>query len=167
VLLASADFGTSFILELVALVFIAAFIVRKVLPPLRRAMDGKLESIRAQLSAGDAAKAAAAALVSQRREALATGRTEAESLVEQARRSAEQITEDGRHKAEAEYARLVGHVEIEIALEQAKLRDEVLGRIGELVGETVQRVVAAELNENSHHRLIDEAIAAVETEAAV
>ncbi len=54
-----------------------------------------------------------------------------------------------------------------IDLARAQIRDEVLEEIGSAVVEAAAKVVASELDEPVHHRLISEAIAAAEREQAV
>jgi ATP synthase F0 subunit b len=163
----TSDFGESFILEIAAMVVLIVLFVRYVLPPLRRAMNGKTESIRAQLSAGDEARAKALELVAVRESELNQARAEVAGIVQQARASTEQLLADGRRRADVEYQRIVGRVDVELALERAKVRDDVIEAIGDLVARAVTRVVVAELNERNHHRLIMEAITATESEAAV
>ena len=163
--LASANFGESYILEIVGLVVVVVFIVRKIVPPLRRAMDRQLETVRAQLAAGDEAREATARLVADRQRELEDARAEAAHLVEQARRSAVQVVEDGRRRGEDEQQRLVARAAAEVDLARARAREAVTSRIAALVVEAAESVVAAELDESMHHILIVEAIVAAEAEA--
>ncbi len=166
-LYASANFGESFLLEVVALVLVIAFIVRKVVPPLRKAMDHRAETIRGQLAAGDEARAAAAALVESRRAALEAAKSEAAAIVDQARQSAAQIVADGSRRAESEAERLAQRAGTEVLLAHSRVRQEVATEVGALVLELTERVVVAELDEVKHHRLIAEAISAAESEAVL
>ncbi|HUY30817.1 MAG TPA: F0F1 ATP synthase subunit B [Acidimicrobiales bacterium] len=163
-LLASANFGLSYILEVVGLAFVVAFVVRKVVPPLRAAMNRQEAAIRAQLAAGDEARAAAERLVASRRADLERARAEAETIVAQARESAEQLASDGQRRAEEERARLVARAAVEVELARAQARDEVTSRVAALVIVAAEAVVEAELDGEMHHHLIAQAIAAAESE---
>lgn len=164
-LFAAANFGESYILEVVGLLLVVVFVVRKVVPPLRRAMDKQADVIRAQLASGDEARAAAERLVAARRAELEHARSEASHLVEQAKRSAEQLVEDGRRRADEERQRLVARAGAEVELARARVREEVTSRVAALVIAAAEAVVEAELDTATHHHLIVEAIAAAESEA--
>jgi hypothetical protein len=55
---------------------------------------------------------------------------------------------------------------IGIELARAQIRAEEINAVGALVVAVAAKVVAAELDERDHHRLIAEAIAAAEAERA-
>ncbi len=165
-LLASTNFGLPFVLEIVGLLIAIALVLRYAWPPLRRAMARQAERIRAELEAGDEARAAAEELVAERRAELERARGEAAEIVAQARRSAGQVVEEGRQRAEAERRRLVARAAADVELERARAREEIAGRFAALVVEAAEAVVEAELDEAIHHHLIDQAIAAAETEEA-
>lgn len=160
------NFGASFYEEIGALVIVALFIWRKVAPPLRKAMNARAESIRAQLAAGDDARRATEELLAQRRAELEQAKAEAVSIVEQARRSAVALVAEGEQRAESERQRLIARATAEIDQQSARARDEVAAHIAALVVAGAQRVVESELDQGLHHRLIGETIAAAETESA-
>jgi len=166
---ASENFGLSFILEVVSLFFIGAFIARYVWSgglKLKVRMNARLEEIRAQLAAGEDARAAAIALVKSRNELLDSARKEALDIAEQARRSAAQLLEEGKRRAEEEYERLVSHAAIEIDLERNRVKDDVMVEIGALVIEAARRIIDVELDDDLHRHLIDSAISAAESKAS-
>lgn len=163
---AAVNFGESYVLELVGLALVVVFVVRKVVPPLRRAMNAQSESIRTQLASGDEMRAAAERVVAERKAALDAARAEAARIVEQARSSAEQIVEDGRRRGDEEHQRLVARAATEIELTRARVREDVSSQFALLVIEAAEAVVEAELNVEIHHHLIAEAIAAAESEVA-
>lgn len=165
---ASENFGLSFILEIVSLLFIAAFIVRYVWSGglnLKGMVNRRLDQIRTQLAQGTEARAATAALVVLRNEALARAHVDASEIAEQARRSAGQLLEEGTKRAEEEYRRFVTRAYVDIELERNRVRDEVMVEIGALVVEAAQRVIDAELSDSLHRHFIDSAISAAESEA--
>ena len=166
-ILASADFGLSFFVELAGLIILGALIYRYIWPHLKRRMNAQLELIRSQFAAGDEAKAEAERLVQERRQALDAARNEAGEIVGQARRSARFLIEDGARRAEEEYGRIVARIAAEIDSARSRARQEVLSELGAVVVSATEIVVRAELDQAGHRRLIDEAIAATETDGAV
>ncbi|HTW99396.1 MAG TPA: F0F1 ATP synthase subunit B [Acidimicrobiales bacterium] len=165
--LLASDFGSSFVEEIAGLVLFLAFVIYVVpVPQLRRRMNERQAAIGEQLAAGDRAREQAAALLEARKGALETARVEAARLVEQARASAERLRQEGERRAEAEYQRIVAKAAVDIELERGRMRSEVVAELNELVLIGARGVVEAELTGERQHRLIDEAIAAAETEVA-
>jgi len=166
-ILASSDFGLSFALEWVAVAIVGWIIVRYVVPPLRRLMNQQTESIKEQLSAGQRAREEGERLLAERREALSRAKADAQAIVAQARRNADSLVAEGEARADQEYEHALRRAEQAVELSLAQVREEVLARVGGAVVQTAQKVVAAELDPQNHHRLIGEAIAAAESESAV
>ncbi len=161
----SANFGVSFLLEIVGIVIVGGLIWRYIAPPLNRAMTRKLDSIKGQLLAGDEARAEGARIVAEHRAALEAARLEAVQIVAQAKNSAEFLVSDGVRRAEEEYGRIVSRIEHEIEAARSRARQEVLAELGAVVVVATEVVVRAELDATSHHRLIGEAIAATESDS--
>ena len=161
---ATDNFGLSFVLELVALGLVILFIIRKVVPPLRKAMDAKTLEITQQLSAGEEAALAAAALLESRNQALAAATDEARSIVDQARRGAELVARESEHQATEEYQRIVRRAGAAIEAARGSVRAEIMRQVGRLVLSATTDVVEAELDATTQHRLIGEAISATEAE---
>ena len=166
-ILASSNFGISYTLEWVAIVLFIAFIWRFIAPPLRRAMNRQTDAIREQLTAGERIREEAEQLLTTRNAALERARAEAESIVAQARRNAEGLLVQGRERAEEEYQHALVRAASAIELARAQIREQILEEIGSAIVGAAARVVAAELDEPVHRRLIAEAIAAAESEQAV
>lgn len=163
---ASSDFGLSFGLEWVAVALVAWFIVRYVVPPMRRLMDQQITSIRDQLAAGERARKEGEEILAERRSALERARSDAEVILTQARRNAESVANEGQVRAEQEYEHALHRAEAAIELALTQVREDVIARVGSAVVQAASKVVAAELDLWNHHRLIGEAIAAAESESA-
>ncbi len=163
---AGDNFGLSFGLEIVGLVVVTTFVIKKFPGPLVvKSMNDKLSEIRAQLSAGAEAKAAAAALVDRSAAALEEAKTEAAGIVEQARRGAELVAAESTRQADEEYDRIVRRASAAIDAARASARLEVQLLVGRLVYAAAAEVVEAELDPTTQHRLIDDAITSTEAEA--
>ena len=166
VLASTSNFGLSYVLEWVGLVLVAAFFWRYLRPPLTKAMSAQAERIRASLEAGNEAKVEAERLVERERAALAAAGAEAAALLEQSRHGAERLLEEGRRRADDEYARVVARAATEIALERSRIEGEIGAELSELVLRYASRLVEAELDAESQHRLFGEVIEAAEAEAS-
>lgn len=164
---ASSNFGIPYLLEWVAIVLFVAFVWRYIVPPLRRAMNKQTETIREQLSSGERVREEAQQLLAARRTALERARKEAESIAAQAQRNAEALLEQGRQRAEQEYEHALVRAGSAIELARTQIREEILEEIGAAIVGAAARLVAAELDEPIHRRLIAEAIAAAESEQAI
>ncbi len=165
-MLASSDFGLTFGLEWVALAIVVVVIVRYVVPVVRRWMNARAEAIHAELAAADQARLASEQLVATRTTALEEAKAEAAAIVARAHQDAGRVVAEGRARADAEYARDLTRAEVAIDLARAQVREEVIQRVGALVASVAAKIVAAELDDRSHHKLIGEAIAAAESEGA-
>jgi F-type H+-transporting ATPase subunit b len=167
VIVASTNFGVSYLLEWVAIVLFVAFVWRYIVPPLRRAMNKQTETIREQLTTGERIREDAERLLVERRAALERAKTEAEAIVAQAQRNAAGLVEQGKKRADEEYEHALVRASSAIELARAQIREEILGEIGTAIVAAAARVVAAELDGPIHHRLIGEAITAAESEQAI
>jgi F0F1-type ATP synthase membrane subunit b/b' len=168
-LLASSNFGLSWILEVIALVPIVYIVWKYVWAGglnLRGLMAARAAAIGAQLSAGDDARAQAVALVADRRKELDEATAEAATIRAQSSSAANEIIAEGTRRASDDYQRLLQRAEAETAAALARVRAEIAAEASTIIVDTVEAVIAAELDGASHHRLIDEAIAATEAEEA-
>ena len=156
---------TNFIIELVVSLVLLYFIWKKVGPAAPAAMAKKQEQIRVSLEAADQARADALAADDERHAALEETRRTAQEIVAQANRTAEAVRVDAQARGEAEYERIVGSAETEVALARQRAVEEAANRLGEIVMDVVERVIAREVNAEAHHDLIDEAVSALNADA--
>jgi F-type H+-transporting ATPase subunit b len=151
----------TFIIELVVSILLILAIYKWVLPPINKAMQERQEKIRASLEAADQARADAEAADDERRNVLEQARQQAREIVATANRTAEQVRSDMQARGQAEYDKIVGNADVEIALARQRAVEEAAARMGEVVMEVVERVIGREVNLDVHHDLIDEAVTAL------
>jgi len=156
--------GTFFV-ELAVFLLIVFLITKYILPPLNRAMEERQAHIKASIEAADAARADAAAADDERRSALEEGRRQAREIVASANRTAEQVVAEAHDRGQAEYERILTHAEAEVAIARQRAVDEASNRLGEIVLETVERVIGREVDLDSHRDLINQAVAALTADA--
>ena len=156
---------TSFIIELIVSIVLLYIIWKKVWPLINTAMAKKQEQIRASLESADQARADALAADDERHAVLDETRQTAQEIVAQANRTAEAVRVDAQARGEADFERIVGSAELEVALARQRAVEEAANRLGEIVMDVVERVIAREVNAEAHHDLIAEAVSALNADA--
>ncbi len=156
--------GTFFV-ELLVFAVIVIIMAKYVLPPLNKAMEGRQEKIRASLEAAEQARAEAAAAGDERAKVLAQARDQARDIVAAAQALAEQVKSEAGGRGQAEYDRIVGSANDEVATARQRAIEEASARIGEIVFELVNKIVGREVDQQTHQDLIREAVAALTAEA--
>jgi len=152
---------SSFIIEVVVALILLYIIWKKVIPPIGALMARQQEQIRASLEAADQARADALAADDDRHAVLEATRQTAQEIVAQANRTAEAVRVGAQARGEAEFERIVGSAQAEVALARQRAVEEAANRLGEIVMDVVERVIAREVNAESHHDLISEAVSAL------
>jgi F-type H+-transporting ATPase subunit b len=156
----------NFIIELIVFLIILYFIVRKwPVPQIAEGMGKTQERIRASLEAADQARADALAADDERHAALEETRRTAQEILAQADRTAEGVRIGAQARGQTEYDRIVGSAEAEVALARQRAVDEAANRLGQVVMDVVEQVVAREVNAEAHHGLIEEAVSALNADA--
>ena len=155
--------GTFFI-ELIVSIILILLIYKYVLPPINKAMEERQEKIRTALESADQARADAEAADDERRNVLEQARQQAREIVATANRTADQVRMDRQAQGQADYERIVGNADVEIALARQRAVEEAASRMGEVVMEVVERIIGREVNLEMHRDLIDEAVIALRNE---
>ena len=153
------------IVELIAFLIVLGVIAKWVLPVLNAMMTERQEQIRSELAAADAAKADADAADAERRSVLEAARRQAREIVDQANRTADQVTTAAQARAQAEHDRIVQAADAEVAVAKQAAVEELSARVGQLVLAAAERVVGREIRAEDHRDLIEAAIAAVRAES--
>jgi F-type H+-transporting ATPase subunit b len=152
--------GTFFV-ELIIFVVLIVIMGKKIIPPITKALAERQERIRASLDAADQARADAAAADDERRAVLEEARQQAREVVAQANRTAEAVRVDFQTRGQAEYERIVGGAEAEVALARQHAVEEASSRLGEITMDVVERVIGHRVNATAHDDLIAEAVNAL------
>jgi F-type H+-transporting ATPase subunit b len=156
--------GTFFV-ELAVFLVIIFLIGKYILPPLNRAMEQRQAHIRTALEAADAARADAEAADDERRAAVEEARRQAREIVAQANKTAEQVRSEAQGRGQAEFDRIVTQAAAEVSLARQRAVEASAARMGEIVLETVERIIGREVDLATHRDLIDQAVAALTADA--
>jgi F-type H+-transporting ATPase subunit b len=155
----------NFIIELIVFVVLVVLIGRRLIPFVSAAMAKTQERIGASLDAADQARADALAADDERHAALEETRRTAQEILAQADRTAEAVRVGAQARGQGEYDRIVGSAEAEVALARQRAVEEAASRLGEIVMDVAERVIAREVNAEAHHALIEEAVSALNADA--
>jgi F-type H+-transporting ATPase subunit b len=155
----------NFIIELIVFLLLTGYILRKAIPYLNVQMTKTQERIRASLDAADQARADALAADDERHAALEETRRTAQEILAQADRTAEAVRVGAQARGQTEYDRIVGSAEAEVVLARQRAVEEAANRLGHIVMDVVERVIAREVNAEAHHALIEEAVSALNADA--
>jgi F-type H+-transporting ATPase subunit b len=153
--------NATFIVELVVLLVILFLTTKYIVPPINKAMAKRQEEIRSSLEAAEAARTDAAAADDERRALLDEARVQARDIVTQANAVADQVRGEMHDRGQAEYDRIVGSAEAEVALARQRAIDDAAGQLGTIVMGVVERVIGREVDMKAHQDLIDEAVVAL------
>ena len=157
--------GTFFV-ELLVVVAILFIVTKYILPPLNKAMEKRQATIRTSLEAAEMARAEVAAAGDERATVLAQVRDQAREIVAAAQALADQVKAEAGGRGQAEYERIVASADGEIDTARQRAIDEASARIGEIVFDLVTKIVGREVDQSTHQDLIQEAVAALNAEAA-
>jgi F-type H+-transporting ATPase subunit b len=156
--------GTFFV-ELAIFLIIVFLIAKYILPPVNRAMEQRQEHIKNSLEAADAARAEAMAANTEREAELRKAKQHGHEIVATANRTGEQIVVEAQARAQAEHDRILANAQTEIELLRRRAVEDAASRMGALVLDVVERVIGREVDSAAHRDLIDEAVAALTSDA--
>ena len=156
--------GTFFV-ELIIFIVLIVIMGKKIIPPINAAVAERQDRVRASLDAADQARADALAADDERRAVLEEARGTAREIVAQANRTAEAVRVDAQARGQAEFERIVGGAEADVALARQRAVEEAANRLGEIAMDVVERVIGRPVNAEAHQDLIEEAVSALRADS--
>ena len=124
-------------------------------PAIARALQARQDAISGQLQEAESAKAEAEGLLGDYRTQLASARTEANRIVEEARKQAESVKADIVAKAEADATEIVRKAREEAASEKDRVTASIRGEVASLSVELAQRAVKGTVDADAQRALVD------------
>lgn len=134
------------------------FMWKWVLPRVNTLLEERREKIQGELERAEHARVESDAELARYREQLAGAHGEANRIIEEARRTADQLRADLQAKAEQESQSIVARAQEEIRAERDRVFQELRAQLGDIAVELAGRVVGRSLDRSAHERLIDEYI---------
>ena len=142
----------------IAFGIVFAFMTRWAIPRLNKILEERRHKIQGELEGAEAARREAEAELARYREQLANAREEANRIIEEGRKTAEQLRADLQARAEQEATATVARATEEIRAERDRVLRELSAQVGQIAVELAERVVEKELDKKTQQNLIDEFI---------
>jgi F-type H+-transporting ATPase subunit b len=142
----------------VAFAVIFFFMWRWVLPRVNTLLDERREKIQGEMERAEAARQAADEELARYKSQLAGAAEEGNRIIEEARRTADQLRADLQARAEQESQAIVARAQEEIRAERDRVFQELRTQVAQIAVELAGKVVGEALDTSAHSRLIDEYI---------
>jgi F-type H+-transporting ATPase subunit b len=142
----------------VVFLIVFAVIAKLAFPQINKAMNARTEKIQGDLEKAETARTTAERELADYRQQLAGAREESNRIIEEARKTADQMRRDLQAKAEEESQAIVARAQDEIRAERDRVFQELRAQVGQIAVDLAGRVVGESLDERAHQRLIDEYI---------
>jgi F-type H+-transporting ATPase subunit b len=126
--------------------------------PIQGMIDKRREQIVRSIEQAEASRDEAAKLLEEHRQMLVEARTQAEQILEDARRVSESQRERTRTELDLDRQRRLDETERQIAAETQRALDQIKNEIAELTLITTAKVTGKLLSAEDHRRLIDSAV---------
>jgi F-type H+-transporting ATPase subunit b len=149
------------IVELITFLVMMAVLARWVYPEIVRLAEARQRAIAEQLTEAEKSRADAEARLKEADAKLNEARKTAQSVIEAATRSGEQLRQELKQKAEEEAKRLTVAARKEIEAERERAIQSVRNEVAGLVVAATEKVIGETLDEGKHKQLIERAIAEV------
>jgi F-type H+-transporting ATPase subunit b len=146
------------VVELVTFLIMLAILARYVYPEVVKVAEARQRAIAEQLKEAEQARAAAEARLNEAEAKLTDARKTAQSVIDAATKSGEQLRQELKQKAEDESKRTVEAARKEIEAERERAIQSVRSEVANLVVAATEKVIGETLDDNKHRQLIDRAI---------
>jgi F-type H+-transporting ATPase subunit b len=134
------------------------FVWKWVLPRVNTLLEERRQKIQGELESAEETRRTADRELAEYRQQLAGAREESNRIIEEARRTADQLRADIEARAERESAAIVARAQDEIRAERDRVFQELRAQVAEIAVGLAGRVVGESLDAGAHQRLIDQYI---------
>ena len=146
------------VVELIAFLLMLAVLARYVYPEIVKVAEARQRAIAEQLTQAETARADAEAHLKEAEAKLADARRSAQSVIDAAGKSAEQMRQELRAKAEEEAKRTLENARKQIEAERDQAIRAVRAEVADLVVTATEKVIGETLDDNKHRQLIERSI---------
>jgi F-type H+-transporting ATPase subunit b len=127
-------------------------------PQFNQMLEARTAKIQGDLEKAEQSRTEADAVLADYRTQLAGARDESNRIIEDSRKTAEQLRRDLQSKAEQEAEATVARAQEEIRAERDRVFADLRTQVGDIAVELAGRVVGQSLDPKAHERLIDDYI---------
>ncbi|HEY5034171.1 MAG TPA: F0F1 ATP synthase subunit B [Candidatus Dormibacteraeota bacterium] len=155
------DINGTVIVELITFIAMMAVLARWVYPEIVRLAEARQRMIAEQLTEAEKSRADAEARLKEAEEKFNDARKTAQTMIDAATKSGEQLRQELKQKAEEEAKRLTGAARKQIEAERERAIQSVRNEVAGLVIAATEKVIGETLDDAKHKQLIERAIAEV------
>jgi F-type H+-transporting ATPase subunit b len=149
------------IVELITFVIMLAILARYVYPEIVKLAEARQQAIAEQLKEAEQARTEAEQRLKEAAAKLDDAHKTAQSVIEAATKSGEQLRHELKQKAEEESKRTIEAAKKEIEAERERAVQSVRSEVANLVVGATEKVIGETLDDTKHRQLIERAIAEV------
>ena len=149
------------IVELITFLIMLAILARYVYPEIVKLAEARQLAIAQQLREAEEARVQAEQRLQDASAKLDDARKTAQSVIDAATKSGEQLRQELKQKAEEESKRTVEAARKEIEAERERAVQSVRNEVASLVVAATEKVIGETLDDEKHRKLIERAIAEV------
>jgi F-type H+-transporting ATPase subunit b len=146
------------IVELIAFLVMLAILARYVYPELVRLAEARQRAVAQQLKEAEQARADAEERLHEAQAKLDDARKTAQSVIDAATKSGEQLRQELKRKAEEDSKRTVDAARKVIEAEREKAVLSVRSEVANLVVSATEKVIGETLDDSKHRHLIERSI---------
>jgi F-type H+-transporting ATPase subunit b len=142
----------------IAFAILFFFTAKYVLPRVAKLLDERREKIQGDLEKAEETRRKAEQELADYRAQLANAHEESNAIIDEARKTADQLRVDMQQRAEQDAQGIVARAQDEIRAERDRVFQELRGQVAEIAVDLAGRVVGASLDAKAHAQLIDQYI---------
>jgi F-type H+-transporting ATPase subunit b len=139
----------------IAFIIVFLLLVKFAFPNAAKALKDRTDKIRGDIEFAEKDREEAARMLADYRAQIAAAREESTRILEDARRTAEQVRTELKAKAEEESARMIERAREDIAGERERAIAEIRREIGSLAVDLAGRVIGDSLDRDRQLSLVD------------
>lgn len=147
----------------VAFVVLFALLAKFAFPAIKKGLENRADTIASDLKRAEEAKLEAEEILAEYRKQLADARSEAARIIEDGRRTADEMRKELLAKAETDATQIREDGKRDIEAAKAQVSSELRGQVAALSVDLAGRVIAKNLDAAGQQQTIDDFLAEVES----
>jgi len=139
----------------IAFIIVFVLLAKFAFPPAAKALHERTNKIQGDIDSAERDRDEAARMLADYRTQLAAAREESNRILDDARKTAEQLRRDLQAKAEEDASRMIDRARDDIAGERERAISEIRREVGSLAVDLASRVIGESLDRDRQLALVD------------
>ena len=139
----------------IAFIIVFVLLAKFAFPPAAKALQERTSKIQGDIDSAEHDREEAAQMLADYRRQLAAAREESNRILDDARKTAEQLRRDLQTKAEEDASRMIDRAREDIAGERERAISEIRREVGSLAVDLASRVIGESLDRDRQLSLVD------------